>query len=116
MQILHHPSPRDIDVQTITMYDITKALDEYREGVSAHEKAVAEQSAIEVLWLTGMIHVEEYFFLKFGGRSLPDGELIYAALIRRNNTWKQPDDFRERVFAPFLIGGKLSLDSQLKNA
>jgi hypothetical protein len=76
------------------MWDVDAIIASYQLEQLEEKKTPAREKAIDVLWRTGMISLEEYFYVKFmysrEHQREPDGHSFISSLQLRNENWKTP--------------------------
>jgi hypothetical protein len=83
------------------MYDTTAILEADREEKRFKR---AKQKAIDILWITGMIPVEEYLFLC---DLIPSPGVIELHEDIRRSTWKDSSQFQSDVIERYIDAGKV---------
>ena len=89
----------------LKMFDIDAIIESHREGLRKKDEETIMGQAVDILWNTGMISVEEYIYLSplmFLLRT--DGEYILSQIKSRNSRWEDPNSLSDIVASYIRTG------------
>src|SRR5579859_1457627 len=85
------------------MHDTSAIIAAYRKD---KDEQWNKKTAIDLLWKTGMITIEEYLFLHHGENYIPEAPTLISYTQERNRIWKDPWIAYRGVLEEYINAGK----------
>jgi hypothetical protein len=86
------------------MFDIDAIIECHREGLRKKDEETIMSQAVDILWNTGMISVEEYIYLSPLMFFRENGEHILSQIKSRNSRWEDPNSLSDIVASYIRTG------------